>query len=53
MTTTMTMTTDSQHDAIFAYRVEKLAAEVNNHPHREELLRLMDEQLQDDAGAVM
>ncbi len=46
-------TTNSVKDyASFAYRLTQLVEEVDNHPHREELLKLVESQLQDDASAV-
>ena len=49
----MTTTTNSVKDyASFAYRLTQLVEEVDNHPHREELLRLVEDQIKDDTSAV-
>ena len=35
----------------FNRRLETLIKDVNNHPHKDELIKLMEEQVQDDTNA--
>jgi hypothetical protein len=37
-------------EATYKRLVERLTQEVNSHPHRDELLKLMEEQLVDDSN---
>ena len=46
--TTFTLQTSTMTDATFNFRLDTLIEEINMHPHKDEVIQLLHEQVMDD-----